>query len=362
MRSLAFAAVLLIGSLPLSTAGASGTTVRVHPDTVWIERGRGEQLISCDFEFGSEATDTLEITHVDVRALDARGRLLAAKFLGSNGTAPSILTLPKRTVTRGEPLLVFNPFPEWTDDLPIATLAFAFTLETASRAETVTVDVRPHPFVQHTRLVLPITGRVFVFDAHDPLAHHRRLDTTFAPIAKLGLHHNSGRYAYDLSLVDEKGSMVRTDGAANADWWSWNVPVRAPGAGRVVKVFDDREDWEVGKTGLSLDAILADASTLFGNSVVIDHGNGEYSLVAHMRRGSVRVKEGAVVRLGDPLGAIGYSGSVFTVHVHYELRCGVGLDVDGLPSRFAGVDRWIGGRRQPVKDGFVTTGDVLESR
>lgn len=344
------------------TPAAGAATVRVHPDTVWIERGRGEQLVSCDFEFGSEAPDTLEITHVDVRALDAAGRLLAAKFLGSNGTAPSILTMPKRTVTRGEPLLVFNPFPEWSDDLPIATLRFAFTLETATRAETVAVDVRPRPFVQHTSLVLPITGRVFVFDAHDPMAHHRRMDTTFAPIAKLGLHHNSGRYAYDLSLVDPQGSMVRTDGATNADWWSWNVPLRAPGDGRVVKVYDDREDWEVGKTGLSLDAIMAEPTMLFGNSVVIDHGHGEYSMIAHMRRGSVRVKEGAIVKQGDPIGAVGYSGSVFTVHVHYELRTGVGLDVDGLPSRFERVDRWIGDRRVPVKDGFVTTGDLLESR
>ena len=362
--------MLRIASLFLLSCLATGVpatpvhaaTVRVHPDTVWIERGRGEQLVSCDFELTSDAADTLEITHVDVRALDAGGRLLSAKFLGSNGTAPSILTLPKRTVSRGEPLLVFNPFPEWSDDLPIVTLQFAFTLETATRAETVAVDVRPRAFVQHTPLVLPITGRLFVFDAHDPLAHHRRMDTTFAPIAKLGLTRNSGRYAYDLSLVDEKGSMWRTDGATNADWWSWNVPVRAPGAGRVVKVYDDREDWEVGRTGLSLDAIMAEPTTLFGNSVVIDHGHGEYSLLAHMRRGSVRVKDGAVVKQGDTIGAIGYSGSVFTVHVHYELRSGVGLDVEGLPSHFDRVDRWIGGRRVPVKDGFVTTGDVLESR
>jgi len=107
---------------------------------------------------------------------------------------------------------------------------------------------------------------------------------------------------------------------------------------------------------------MADPTTLFGNSVVIDHGNGEYSLLAHLKQRSVLVKEGDEVRAGQRIGAIGYSGSVFTVHLHYELRRGVGLDVDGLPSRFEHIDRWIGAQRVPEKDGFITTGDIVQSR
>ena len=105
--------------------------------------------------------------------------------------------------------------------------------------------MRPRAFRQRADLILPLAGRVFVFDAHDALAHHRRLDTTFAPIVSLGILHNSGRYAYDLSVVDSDGSMWRHDSASNADWYSWGVTVRAPGAGRVVSAVDGRPDWEV---------------------------------------------------------------------------------------------------------------------
>ena len=38
------------------------------------------------------------------------------------------------------------------------------------------------------------------------------------------------------------------------------------------------------------------------------------------------------------------------------------LDVDGLPSRFEHIDRWIGAQRVPEKDGFITTGDIVQSR
>ena len=350
--------VLLVFAAPRARA----VTVRAEPDTAWLEPGRGLQRVHVDFRFEHQGPDTLELSDVVVSAYDAGGRFLARRFVAGNGTAPSILTLPARTVSAGHPLLVFNPFAEWDAALPLARLRYRFILESAARAETVHAEVRPREFRQRTDLILPLAGRVFVFDAHDGLAHHRRLDTTFPVIAKLGLTRNPGRYAYDLSVVDEAGSMWRTDGKRNEDWYSWGVPVRAPGAGKVVAAVNDRPDWEVGRTQLPIDDILRDPNTLTGNVVVIDHGNGEFSLLAHMRRGSVRVRAGDTVKQGDTIGLVGYSGSVFTVHVHYELRTGAGLVVEGLPSRFSRLDRWIGDRRVPVSDGFIDTGDVIESR
>jgi murein DD-endopeptidase MepM/ murein hydrolase activator NlpD len=118
----------------------------------------------------------------------------------------------------------------------------------------------------------------------------------------------------------------------------------------------------MGGDGLSIEAIFADPTTLMGNHVILDHGHGEYSALCHFQRGSIAVRPGDLVRQGQELGRIGYSGSVFTVHLHYELRRGPTFDVDGLPSRFRGVERWLGDRRVPVKDGFIETGDILESR
>lgn len=341
---------------------ARAATVRVLPDTVWLEPGRGLERVHADLRFEHAGDDTLELAYIEVSAFDAAGRFLARRFMGANGTAPSIRVIPAREVWRGHPLLVFNPFAEWDAALPLARLRYTIELESRTRAETLHTEIVPRAFRQRTDLILPLAGRVFVFDAHDALAHHRRLDTTFEPIVVLGVTHNSGRYAYDLSVVDDGGSMWRTSGGRNADWYSWGVPVRAPGAGRVVTATDGRPDWEVGQTGLPIADIMADPTTMMGNCVIIDHGNGEFSLLAHLQKGSVRVRAGQTVKQGEPLGVVGYSGSVFTVHLHYELRTGVGIDVDGLPSRFSRLDRWLGARREPVRDGFIDTGDVVESR
>ncbi len=46
-----------------------------------------------------------------------------------------------------------------------------------------------------------------------------------------------------------------------------------------------------------------------GNSVVIDHGNGLYSFYAHMQKGSIKVKVGYKVRVGDQLGLLGNLGT-----------------------------------------------------
>ncbi len=346
----------------LLARGAGAAQVKALPDTVWWEPGRGLQRAHCDFRFAHDGPDTLELTDVQVEAFDTDGRLLARRFISQNGTAPAIRTIPNRELLPRSPLIVFNPFAEWDAAMPVASLRYRFIVENAARAETLQAAVAPRHFPQRADLILPLAGRVFVFDAHDALAHHRRVDFEFPPIRPMGIQHNSGRYAYDLSLVDEKGSMWRTDGKAREDWWSWGVPVRAPAAGRVVAMRDSAVDWQMGGDGLSIEAIFADPIVLMGNHVILDHGNGEYSALCHFQRGSIKVRPGERVRQGQELGRIGYSGSVFTVHLHYELRRGAPFDVDGLPSRFRGVERVLGTRREPVRDGFIETGDILQSR
>ena len=59
-----------------------------------------------------------------------------------------------------------------------------------------------------------------------------------------------------------------------------------------------------------------------GNCVIIDHGNSEYSVVAHMQQGSVTVKVGERVAAGQVIGKLGNSGDSFGPHLHYQLQSG----------------------------------------
>jgi LysM repeat protein len=56
----------------------------------------------------------------------------------------------------------------------------------------------------------------------------------------------------------------------------------------------------------------------YGNTVVIDHGNGWQSLYAHMD--SLNVGCGSFVYQGDVIGALGNTGNSSGPHLHFELR------------------------------------------
>ena len=55
----------------------------------------------------------------------------------------------------------------------------------------------------------------------------------------------------------------------------------------------------------------------YGNYVMIDHGNGNYTLYAHMT--TRYVSEGDVVLQGDVIGTVGSTGVSTGAHIHYEV-------------------------------------------
>ncbi|MBD2188630.1 murein hydrolase activator EnvC family protein [Pseudanabaena mucicola] len=56
----------------------------------------------------------------------------------------------------------------------------------------------------------------------------------------------------------------------------------------------------------------------YGNSVIIDHGNGMTTLYAHCSE--LYVKDGDVVAKGQPIAAVGSTGFSTGPHLHFELR------------------------------------------
>ena len=80
---------------------------------------------------------------------------------------------------------------------------------------------------------------------------------------------------------------------------------------------------------------VMNAEQPLGNHVILDHGNGEYSFLAHFKNGSLAVSVGDEVAAGDILGLCGNSGNSSEPHLHYHLQTtptfGAG---DGLPAQF----------------------------
>ncbi len=75
-----------------------------------------------------------------------------------------------------------------------------------------------------------------------------------------------------------------------------------------------------------------------GNHVELETDDGVRIFLAHMQKGSVRVKIGDRVRRGDPLGKVGNSGNTSEPHLHiHAVRGGRGLfEGKGVPLTFRG--------------------------
>lgn len=133
------------------------------------------------------------------------------------------------------------------------------------------------------------------------------------------------RFALDLMKVED-GRAFRGDGANPEDYFGFGEKVLAPAGGVVHVAVDGIEDSLPGVPNM-LDPL--------GNHVVVDHENGEYSFLAHLKQGSVAVEKGARVETGDLLGLCGSSGDAKLPHVHHHLQLtGEHLKGDGLPAQF----------------------------
>lgn len=60
----------------------------------------------------------------------------------------------------------------------------------------------------------------------------------------------------------------------------------------------------------------------YGNYVVIQHTDGNYTLYAHMYENSISVKAGDSVKQGQVIGKMGSSGNSTGAHLHFEVRAG----------------------------------------
>jgi len=102
-----------------------------------------------------------------------------------------------------------------------------------------------------------------------------------------------------------------------------------------------------------------DAEHVFGNHVVIDLGDGEYVVLAHLIRGSVAVKPGDRVAAGQAIALCGNSGHSSEPHLHVHLQTSPTLDDgEGLPMPF--IDYRADGA--PIARGEPVRGQTIEAR
>lgn len=149
-----------------------------------------------------------------------------------------------------------------------------------------------------------------------------------------------------------RGGTAAGDGTSNKDYFAFDQRIVAPASGTVVEAVDGVRD---NRPGVELENPAAPA----GNHVVIALGGGPHVVLAHFKRGSLRVRAGQRVRSGQLLGRVGNSGNTSEPHLHVhvqdgpELFAGIGLPIAFGPLVVSG-DRVA--RARPVQGQFIAPG------
>jgi Peptidase family M23 len=152
---------------------------------------------------------------------------------------------------------------------------------------------------RHTRAALPVNGRIWL----------------------------AQRYAVDWEQTDAAGRIYAGPREKLESYAIFGQPVLAVADALVVSVIDGEPEQTPGKypTNIALDK--AD-----GNSVILDLGSRRYALYAHMRPGSIKVRTGEKVHLGQVVGLVGDTGNSIVPHLHFQVTNGPSsLSSNGLP-------------------------------
>lgn len=141
---------------------------------------------------------------------------------------------------------------------------------------------------------------------------------------------NAQRYAIDWLLIAEDDHVLKGDEKSVNSYFGYGKPIIAVANGTVCGVVDKFKD-QVPGLATGDDRILSPG----GNTVVIDIGNGNYAFYAHLKPGSIKVKEGQKVSKGDQIAELGNAGNSTAPHLHFHVMDGPSiLGSRGIPYVF----------------------------
>jgi hypothetical protein len=173
---------------------------------------------------------TLRISQIELNVYDPARHLLLRKSINTDAFAPSIGVIGKQILQPAETLDLFNPFSEFESSVSLNELQYSFCILRESNEQQPEnnrhrlpddcdfrehLPVSPRTYKDKTDLLLPLRGKIFVWEGPDLYAHHLRGPLGDPKVQALGITANSNDFASDFIYLDAQGREYHDDPAGS---------------------------------------------------------------------------------------------------------------------------------------------------
>jgi hypothetical protein len=138
------------------------------------------------------------------------------------------------------------------------------------------------------------------------------------------------RFAIDFAQLNAANRLFDGDIKNLSSYAYFGTSIYSVADGTVVEVRDNSPEETPGTAPRG-----QTAATALGNYVIADLRTGHFALYAHLQKGSVAVKAGDRIRLGEVIGRVGNSGNTDAPHLHFQIMDRPSASSNSLPFVFA---------------------------
>lgn len=117
--------------------------------------------------------------------------------------------------------------------------------------------------------------------------------------------------ALDFVVIDSELKTYQTPGSKKEDFYCFDKPVVAPADGYIYDITNNSDDNDIANV---------DTDKNWGNTLIINHTNGLFTQLSHIKKDSFKVKIGDYVTRGTVLATCGNSGRSPEPHLHFQLQ------------------------------------------
>ncbi len=165
-------------------------------------------------------------------------------------------------------------------------------------------------------------------------------------------HKGTQANAYDFVVIDSEGKQFSGLGIKLEEYYCFGLPILSPADGKIISVENAITDNPPG---------IVNEINNWGNHIIIEHAEGEYTEISHFKCGSILLNAGDMVKQGQQLGLCGNSGYSPIPHIHIQRQKGSFLASESVPMKFSSYEVLLDGKKQLVEKGMLAEGVLVKS-